>query len=152
MKYEIQQYKGQAIFYDEFDDKFKCDVSIGDFAKPVKRASLEDVRKQIDQFVRDNLNFVPFKGIAKQRGDRLEVIEFSALRTDGKLIGISASGSKSFYGLAEIAKIYAYEPSIMAEKKEADIQFDSALKVRDEIYKELTTRLTVIDVAKYDLK
>lgn len=39
MKYEIEQYKGQTIEYDDDLDKFVCDITLEDKFKKSKRGS-----------------------------------------------------------------------------------------------------------------
>lgn len=64
MKYEIETYKDQTIYYDEQYDYFICDISIEDGWKQTKRNKLADVRKEIDSFIKANLNFKPFKALS----------------------------------------------------------------------------------------
>lgn len=86
-KYEIEVYKNQTIYYDEFLDKFTCDISIEDVAKSTKRNNLSDVRSEIDKFVRDNLNFKPFMAYYSPYSfSSGYVVEVKSIRTDGVLM------------------------------------------------------------------
>lgn len=87
MKHEIEVYKGQSIEYDEDTDKFVCDITIEDHNKSTKRQSLKDVRREIDAFIKANLEFKPFRLFEKRSyGNELEELEVTGIRTDGKFI------------------------------------------------------------------
>lgn len=58
---EIETYKGHTIYYKDTDDKFICEISIEDRSKKTARKSLKDVRKEIDVFIHDNMDFKPLK-------------------------------------------------------------------------------------------
>lgn len=84
-KIEIEQYKGQTIEYDVDNDKFVCDITIEDRTKTSKRGSLKDLRKEIDTFIKQNLEFKPFKLFEKKSYNQtLHMISVEGVRTDGK--------------------------------------------------------------------
>ena len=60
-KHFIETYRGHDIYYDENSEKFTCDISIEDNFKSTSRVSLKACRQEIDTFIKDNLNFKPFK-------------------------------------------------------------------------------------------
>lgn len=104
MKIEIETYKGQTIFYDDSQDKFVCDITKEDNWKSAKRGSLVDLRNEIDQFIKKNLNFKPFKFILKERYGRtdFQVKECTAIRKDGKLSVESGVGYTSYTSVKDL--------------------------------------------------
>ena len=60
-KHLIENYRGHDIYYDEDSEKFVCDISIEDNAKSTARISLKACRLEVDSFIKENLNFKPFK-------------------------------------------------------------------------------------------
>ena len=60
-KHHIENYRGHDIYYDEESEKFVCDISIEDRAKSTSRISLKTCRQEIDSFIKENLDFKPFK-------------------------------------------------------------------------------------------
>lgn len=82
MKIEIENYRGHTIEYDDERDRFYCEMAIGNGYQQKERKSLSEVRKQVDLFIKANLEFKPFK-VMSSSGD---VVEFVALRTDGKFV------------------------------------------------------------------
>lgn len=84
MKIEIQQYKGQTIEYDTETDKFVCDITMEDNYKNTKRATLSDLKKEIDKFIKNNLKFKPFKLIKGEYCPK--VINVEGIRSDGRFV------------------------------------------------------------------
>lgn len=60
-KHLIENYRGHDIYYDEDKDKFICDISIEDNFKSTSRSNLKACRQEVDGFIKENLNFKPFK-------------------------------------------------------------------------------------------
>ena len=65
MRYPIKEHKGQQIYYDDYNDKFVCDIELGDNLKSAKRGKLSDIEREIDLFIKANFNFVPFTVVLK---------------------------------------------------------------------------------------
>lgn len=148
MKIEIEQYKGQTIYYNEDNDKFECDISIEDNAKSTKRQSLKDVRKEIDTFIKLNLNFVPFKVLTKSWGDEINVRDVLAIRTDGKFVITDNYGS-SYKSQSEMHSYYTYDPIIVKEYEIIDKELKIANNKGSKAKEELVKRLQPVDVSKY---
>lgn len=150
---EIEEYKGQTIYYDTEYDKFVCDISIEDQAKLVKRGSLKDLRAQIDQFIKLNLNFKPFQFLNKE-WSRVELYEASGIRTDGKLIvhRVNSKGYNSHYDATDAKKMFKADPAIVEGFKILEQQEAKFHKDKNDAEKKLMEKLVPLDVSKYDLK
>jgi hypothetical protein len=61
-------------------------MEINGVVKNAKRASLVAVIKEIDTFRKLNVGFKPFKVMKINYADDLEVLEVSAIRSDGKFV------------------------------------------------------------------
>lgn len=151
--HEIQDYKGQTIYYDEDDDKFICNISIEDNFKTTKRKSLKDVRKEIDAFIKENLNFKPFKAIEIPTSSYdyvVNSVEIIAIRTDKKLV-IKGKFSNEHYGKKEAQNLRIYDSNIIEEQIAIEKEYEEAGKKRMEALKKLRAKLKQIDLSKYDL-
>ena len=153
MKIHIEDYKGQTIEYDDDSDKFCCDISVEDQAKSAKRGSLKDVRREIDLFVKANLEFKPFKALYQEGGRDIRVIAFDSIRTDGKLVKAKGDyGWTSHYGAKEAQHVHVYVDTILDDLKALnDLQERQRLERNKELDK-LVARLVKMDLSKYDLK
>lgn len=152
---EIETYKGQTIFYDTDDDKFKCEISIEDKSKTTKRQSLKDVRSMIDTFAKENLDFKPFKIlIAEGYSNRdFAVYHVEALRLDGKFVVKREDRLKwsgSFYGKKEMANAMLYDPEIIAERKKLQKVFEDQSSQFYKQIENLAKKMTPMDLSKYD--
>jgi len=145
---DIEEYKGQLITYNEDNDKFECDISIEDKSKSTKRQSLKDVRKEVDNFVKLNLNFVPFKVIKKDWGNDLVVRDVSGIRTDGKFV-VSDSYGSNYKSLLEMQSYNVYDPVIMKELTILQEELQIARNKFDKAKNELVERLKPLDLSKY---
>lgn len=151
MKIFIEDYKGQTINYDDYSDKFVCDIEIDDNVQKGKRGSLSDMRKQIDIFIKENVNFKPFKAIIKESySSDFSITDIVSIRVDRLLVSDNG-GRKSFIGQREANKLCVYDQSIIDKKKEIDNTFDQAYKAKEEGMKALVAMLKSIDVSKYNL-
>ena len=148
MKIEIEDYRGQTICYNDDNDKFECEISIEDHFKSTKRQSLTDVRKEIDNFIKLNLNFVPFKIIKIRYGDDIVVKEVTAIRSDGKFV-IKDQYGNSYSPLSELQKDNIYDPSIIQEFNILQKERNTANTIFNEGRKELIKRLKPLDLSKY---
>ena len=151
MVFDIEVYKGQSIQYDDEYDKFICNISIEDKFKTTKRGSLNDVRKEIDQFVKLNLDFKPFKALHlnKYDNDSFSIMHITGIRTDGKFIvkeGIYAS----HYGKKEIKWLMQYDQDIIDQANRLKATKDQAIKEYSLAMKELCKKLKPIDISKYE--
>lgn len=146
MKYDIEEYKGFNIQYDDYSDKFVCDIEIGDNVKNAKRSSLDDVRKEIDKFIKANLEFKPFKAICIKYGS-LKVVEVTSIRTDGKFI--SNNGHISYEEFANFYREHDYDAlSKLYEirKEVTDLRYKEI-----QLEKEVIESLKPIDVSVYKI-
>lgn len=156
-KHEIEDYKGHTIFYNEDDNKFMCDISIEDKAKEVKRNSLKDVRKEIDLFIKENLNFKPFKAlmVSKYGSDRkFQIVEVTGIRTDGKLVVKENPNysSQSFYGAEDAKRLMKFDSDLVDAQNAADAELDKARKLNESKIAELKAKLTPFDFTNYNLR
>jgi hypothetical protein len=155
-KHEIEDYKSHTIYYYEDENKFACDISIEDNFKEVKRSNLKDVRKEIDQFIKENLNFKPFKALMTDKyGDHeVKVVEVTAIRTDGKLVVKERldSKSQSFYGAEEAKRLMKFDADLVEAQKAADEEYDKAYKVKKSKMAALMKKLVPLDFTNYNLK
>lgn len=153
---EIETYKGQTIYYDPMDDKFKCEISIEDRSKTTKRQSLKEVRSMIDTFAKENLEFKPFKYLKKDGWGSREfvVYEVSALRNDGKFV-VRKSTDKSnwgasFEGKKELQQAMVFDPVLIAKAEKLKADFE---KVKAKYYEEvdaLIKQMKPIDLSQYE--
>lgn len=128
MKFEIEQYKNQTIEYDDELDKFVCDITIEDRTKSPKRASLKDLRKEIDAFVKMNLDFKPFKLFKKSSyGTDIVVMNVDGIRTDGKFTCTYPDSPQRGYDIVDFERekrggdeFYYHDHEIIKTKKEID--------------------------------
>lgn len=157
MKFEIEQYKKQTIEYDDELDKFICEITIEDRSKPSKRGSLKDLRKEIDTFIKENLEFKKFKLFEKKSySSDFEIIHVDGIRTDGKFTCKSERHgqlSKS-YDLVDFEKeiksgdqFYFYDAEILAEKKEIAKEEEKYRKIISDKEKELLKKLKKFDIS-----
>ena len=112
MKIEIQDYKGHTIFYDDNSDKFCCEIEINNNVnvKNTKRQSLNDVKKEIDQFIKVNFEFKPFKAFFKRYSDYdVEIIEIVGIRIDGKIVRKRGKDSFEYLGEKDFANLFEYD-------------------------------------------
>src|SRR5436190_9489324 len=154
MKYEIENYKGQLIEYDEDHDKFVCDISIEDKFKTTKRLSLKDVKKEIDTFIKLNIDFKPFKCLAIYKYDKDDFTDLnvSAIRTDGKFITFKEGQEnyKSHSDKKDALYWRVYDADIIKEKEELEKEKEAVILKYRNAMKELCTKLTPIDLSKYE--
>ena len=52
MRYPIKEHKGQQIYYDDYNDKFVCDIELNDNLRNAKRNSISDIEKDIDIIIK----------------------------------------------------------------------------------------------------
>lgn len=145
-KIEIEVYKGQTIFYNEYSDKFECDISVEDKAKSVTRKTPKDVRKEIDSFIKLNLEFKPFKCLMKSWGDSFDIINVSAIRTDGKLV----NSSGSHLDKDDMKKLLEYNADVEARYLEMQKEREAFNISQKKELAELLSKLKPIDLSKYD--
>lgn len=153
MKIEIEVYKDQTIYYDDNADKFICDISIEDHSKSSKRGSLKDLRREIDVFIKDNMDFKPFKAIRKSRygGDEFSVVNVESIRTDKKLVITSNGIYKDHVGKKDSIQLMKYDHDIIKELEIIQADFENARQLKNEKIEALNKRLIPLDLSKYDL-
>lgn len=154
MKYEIETYKGQLIEYDDEYDKFICDISIEDKWKTTKRLSLADVRKEIDNFIKLNSDFKPFKVLELNRygSNDFDVLVVAAIRTDGKFVTHSESSNKnkSYSSKEDMKRWMNYDSEAVRKKNELNKEFEKIRRDYGNKIIELTKSLTPADLSKYE--
>lgn len=153
MKIEIEVYKGQSIVYNDDNDKFECEIELNNQVRATKRISLKDVRKEIDQFIKVNLEFKPFKFLKKSEYGYKTFQPFfcSAIRTDGKFV-VNSEGNekyKSYWGQKEMALAMVYDNEVIKELE----ALDKANAAAQENYKngvaKLFEKLIPCDLSEY---
>lgn len=147
MKHEIEIYKGQTIFYDEDKDKFVCDVTVEEQYGTKTRKSLKDIRREIDLFIKANLEFKPFKCLYKDYRDFMER-ECIALRTDGKIV-FKGSYSNDHIEQDKWDGIYQFSPSYIELRKERETELENVRTKYDTLIKEAESKLVPMNLDKY---
>lgn len=153
MKIDIEEYRGQTIKYDDESDKFLCDVSVEDRTKNVKRGSLKDLRKEIDLFIKENLNFKPFKALLKSdyNDNDFSIVEVKAIRTDKKLIVSTSDRWTEHFDRKKSDRLMVYDYQLVKEKEEIEKEESEYKKIIKEKMSILYTKLIKMDLSKYDL-
>jgi len=154
MKIEIETYKGQTIFYDEDADKFVCDITIEDKNKNTKRQSLVDVRKEIDTFIKMNVDFIPFRAFKLDSYDKKSFKEcfVSAIRSDGKFVISDDKDSKykPHYDKEDMQNVMIYDKEIEIQKQRLEESFEAArVNYRKGIIK-LCEQLKTVNLSAYE--
>lgn len=152
-KIEIEVYKGQTIFYDDNADKFVCDITKEDKSKSTKRGSLSDLRNEIDQFIKLNLDFKPFKFLVKSNYENTFVVgECTAIRKTGELV-CSRVGYGSYHTISELKNghhIFCFDNKAIKRQEEIDAEFEKAKEKRKEDLVELAKTLVPYDFSKLE--
>jgi len=143
MKHEIEVYKNQTIYYNEDSDKFTCDITVEEQYGSKSRKSLKEIKREIDLFIKANLEFKPFKCLYDDWGG-LRVKECTAIRTDGCLV-IGGSQIKE----KDWDKIYNYSSDYEALVKNQSNEVESLRKKHKAELEEATKLLTVMDLDRY---
>ncbi len=122
MNYHIETYKNFSIHYNDDRDKFECEIELNNKVKSTKRATLKDVRSEIDQFYKVNLEFKPFKFLKYSKfSNEIEIFECTAIRTDGKFICKNVIGnftSTSYFSKEDMLNMLAYDTEVVEEIKD----------------------------------
>lgn len=149
MKFEIQTYKDQTIYYDEFEDRFVCDISIEDNSKSTKRNKLEDVRKEIDKFIKANLDFKPFKVI--EISGRVSIYTIESIRSDGTFVVIGEY-HKSYKTAKEVEdRFLVYDADVISKDREYEDRIESVKKDRTAFLKSVQGTLQRPNLSKYKI-
>ncbi len=135
MKIEIENYRNQVIYYNDDTDKFECDAVIEDATKATKRTALKDVRLFIDQFVKANAQFKPFKvfeietrSFGEAKGEpyfdgMLKIVTIESVRKDGALKVVNEKGGVDYYDNRSYQNkhhLRKFNPAILDIQKEWD--------------------------------
>jgi len=156
MNIEIEVYKGQSITYNDDNDKFECEMELSGKVRGAKRGSLKDLRKEIDQFVKTNLEFKPFRFLKKSDySDKTFLPCYcSAIRTDGKFVVYREGNEnyKSYWSKKEMALAMAYDADVMKELEALDEQ-DKERRVKyTKDVAALYDKLTPCDLSAYQIE
>lgn len=82
MRIEIDRYRGWIIYFDPENEMF---FGEGLEAEPVQKTSFSAAKKAIDDYLKDNSNFKPFK-VVKVGWEVTDPITITGVRKDGKFI------------------------------------------------------------------
>jgi hypothetical protein len=137
MKHFIEDYRDNQIFYDESNDKFVCEILSEEEVQPkmMKRATLVDVRKSIDDYIKRNSTFKPFKAIYESwRGDK--VVTIIAIRKDGGLTIEDSKGNREQL-INDVKNLLKYSESFINEKAQIDFQINELEKQKMELREKL---------------
>jgi hypothetical protein len=152
---EIEQYKGQTIEYDVDKDKFVCDITLEDRTKTTNRASLKDVRKEIDSFIKTNLEFKKFQLFQKDTyGNDLDVISVDGIRTDGKFTCRNEKYQKKGYDFVDFEQeirrdyhqYFVFDADILKQMKEIKEEEEGYRVIIDKKEKALIKKLKKFDI------
>jgi len=151
MKIEIEQYKNQTIFYDDDSDKFTCDITVEEAYQSKTRKSLKEIRKEIDTFIKLNLEFKPFKCLYKDGyGDKgFTIVDIIAIRSDGKLVR-KGGYSNDHLDKKDFPRICNYVPEIVSEMEKL-ANDDKEFRAEQRRLKDLLfDKLQQYDLSRYD--
>lgn len=154
MKIEIEVYKGHQISYNDDTDKFECEMEFNGNVKNSKRGSLKDLRKEIDLFIKENLEFKPFTFLEKSQyeGDTFGVKKCTAIRTDGTLVVSPINGTRnSYYGAKEMKRACIFNADLVKELADADAALEAARELHKKRIAELKAKLEPLDVSHLNL-
>ena len=87
MKVLIEKYRGFNVYFETNDEIFS--VETDDYGKGSK--SFAAIKSGIDEYIKNNLQFKPFKAIRKVDGDLISVI---GIRKDNRFIYEDKKGNK----------------------------------------------------------
>ena len=132
MNYFIKEHKGFKIFYDDLIDKFETEIQFTDKFKTSKRTTLIALEKDINDFVKENLGFVPFK-VVRVNQDSFDIINIRAIRTDGMYVRDSYSGT-SLVSPELIGTYYNYDENFVIKSNEL-INIKKELKIKHKTIK-----------------
>lgn len=151
MKYEIETYKGQQIVYNDDNDKFECQIELNNQVKNAKRSSLKDVRREIDQFVKANLEFKPFTFLRKSNYSKtFKIFECSAIRTDGKfVISEKDSNCRSYADKKEMGSAMVFDAEIVKELENLYKKLETAQVQYNNSVSDLYDKLIPLDLSAY---
>ena len=145
MRYPIKEHKGQQIYYDDYNDKFVCDIELNDNLRNAKRNSISDIEKDIDSFIKANYKFVPFTAFYTRYG--INLVRIVSIRTDGILV----SDDRTQYKPSDFDKFYIADEETIKELNINDDTLDQARKKHKERKEELLSNLKPKDMTSYTL-
>ena len=151
---EIEDYKGFTIEYDPVQDKFITTLELNSVVKSPKRGSLNDLRKEIDQFIKDNLEFKPFYAYFKPEYpfETFSKKYVSGIRKDGSfVIGEPSDKHKSFYSKKDMLRCCEFDPQIEEELKKIETEKKASDKRYSEAKTKLVERLKPMDLSMYQI-
>lgn len=149
MKIFIEEYKGQSIYYNEDVDKFVCDIELNNNVKSSKRGSLKDLKKEIDSFVKENLNFKPFQFFEVQFGSFKEMT-CENIRTDGKFI-VKSPYYTNYYNKKDFESAFEFDFDKKYQIALIDAEFELQRKEYQRKKDEIISQLKPLDISKYDI-
>ena len=154
MKFQIEEYKGFEIVYNDDSDRFECSMELNDNVKNSKRGSLADMRKEIDQFIKANSEFKPFWFLLKSSyGNGFARRYCSAVRTDGKMVSKSSETDARFSILdeKEMKLVCFYDVELIEALNRAYLDREAAQAKYRSVESDLTEKLVPLDLSKYGI-
>ena len=153
----IEDYKGQSIEYDVDCDKFVCNISIEDKYKKAKRGSLADLRKEVDTFIKLNLEFKPIKALRKSDySDEFTLVTIEKLRTDGMFIVKPCNSDRMDHVTQEqAAKYFKFDADLWEVLQNSNKQLREVCNNEQDrhknLVKELCAKLVPANIPKYEI-
>ena len=119
----IQKYRNQEIYFNPKIDKFICTIYPQGIDK--KGSSLLTLKKNIDVYIKDNVEFENFKilNVGKHSGD-YSISDVVGIRKDGRLLVKSDKGTKQLRSY--------YEDDYVIYNSELDDTITKILKIEKE--------------------
>lgn len=147
MKHFIEDYRNNQIFYNEDSDKFVCEILSDNELKPktINRASLVDVRKAIDDYIKRNSTFKPFKALY-EKWSGIKIVTIVGVRKDGGVTVENTKGEREQI-ISDVKNLLKYSQEYLNEKAQIDLQIEELEKQKTALRK----RLDAIKPEKLDL-
>lgn len=144
MRIEIDRYRGWIIYFDPENEMF---FGEGLEAEPVQKTSFSAAKKAIDDYLKDNTNFKPFK-VLRVGYDVSDPITITGVRKDGRFVyeeegnkkQISTYDEKDFYLLKDFPEDFK---ETLEELKENEFKAAKAVRNHKETIKGLPTLKTM---------
>jgi hypothetical protein len=155
MKIEIENYLGHDIYYEDTIDKFVCDIEIDGNVVNSKRQSLNDVRRTVDVFIKENIGFKPFRALMKsplKYEYQFSEVNIIGIRIDGKFVIKESIYPIKFLNKEESKRLMRHDQKAVEEQDIIEDELEIAKKNRNGKLMRLRDSLIPIDLSKYNLK
>jgi len=147
----LGKYRGFGLFYDEDDDVFFSDLQDRyQLKKEPVRTSLKNLKKVIDDMIKDNLNFEPFEALRASIGwgeydkkkriahDVPTTVKILAIKKDGGLMVKSNDRESSQINGDDRYELFvkdAASEAVLAEIAILEADIDLLIKKKEKLYK-----------------